>query len=532
MNRHDSDPLHAATNAKLAAVVETSPSQPNRPPGAACRSQHSVKIVTACGMFLVLAVTLLVRAANPTVHSLLWAEQPRSDSAAGTPRPGAVEITNVPPQPVSLDTALKQIPVETRALVLVDARLCKLIASDLLAYVRAASARRHFHIALLPVVRLDDYTPPQIRHALQGWWTARPGLEGIVFVGNVKLPSFFMPRADTPSTRLWPRYFEDLDMTAQRQIQPGTILKECGAGQPWPCVAGAKGFKVPEHDFDGFVPGPSKGPQLWAAFLPVGYQDDAKNNYDGWAEQLTPFLKKVQAFYDGTTSYGRGLYLVSNDISCLARSKPVWDAVGPKQIEFFSINEKGPGAYKNNPAGYLRVDLTKYGSLEEFLAYAGKLPWMDEGWQSAEVFLGNMKESRRRFVWWNVHSNSELSLVSSKQAFAMTNGGLIALLSGCSVGGFRQPGSKSFADIQTAPENNVLVSVVYGRSSFLAALGTPHNRVNDEHATPLFKHMYANGYLGKAHLLQLREQDEDSLDPGSLRGRQEMLIGDPFLDVR
>jgi len=321
-------------------------------------------------------------------------------------------------------------------------------------------------------------------------------------------------------------------MTIQRQLQPGTILKECGPGQPWPCVAGAKKFKVPEHDFDGFVPGRSKGPQLWAAFLPVGYQDDAKNNYNGWAEQLAPFLKKAKAFYDGTTLYGRGLYLVSNDMSCLARSKPVWDAVGPRQIEFFSINEKAPGAYKNNPAGYLRVDLTKYGSLQEFLAYAGKRPWMDEGWQSAEVFLRHMKESRRRFVWWNVHSNPEISLISTQQAYAMTNGGLIALLNGCSVGGFRQPGSKSFVDVRTAPENNVLVSVVYGRSSFLAALGTPHNRVNDEHATPLFEHMYADGYLGRAHLLRLRDQDADSPDPGSLRGRQEMLIGDPFLDVR
>jgi hypothetical protein len=449
-------------------------------------------------MILMLAATLPVRAAEPAVI---------------------------------LDSALERIPAETRALVLVDTRLCKLIASDLSAYVRAASARRRFPIAVLPVVRLDDYAPPQVRRALQGWRAARPRLEGIVFVGNVKLPSFFMPRADTPSTRLWPRYFEDLGMTVQRQVPPGTILKQCGPAQPWPCVAGAKELKVPEHDFDAFVPGPSKGPQLWAAFLPVGYQDDRNNSYNGWAEQLAPFLRKAKAFYDGTTSYGRGLYLVSNDMSCLARSKPVWDAVGPEQIEFFSINEKGPGAYKNNPAGYLRVDLVKYGSLEEFLAYAGKLPWMDEGWQSADVFLGHMKESRRRFVWWNVHSNPELSLISAKQAYAMTNGGLIALLNGCSVGGFRQPGSKSFVDIQTAAENNVLVSVVYGRSSFLAALGTPHNRVNDEHATPLFAHMYASGYLGKAHLLRLREQDRDSPDLGSLRGRQEMLIGDPFSDV-
>jgi hypothetical protein len=157
---------------------------------------------------------------------------------------------------------------------------------------------------------------------------------------------------------------------------------------------------------------------------------------------------------------------------------------------------------------------------------------MDEGWQSADVFLGHMKQFRRRFVWWNVHSNPELSLISNKQAFVMTNGGLIALLNGCSVGGYRQPGSRSYVDVSTAAENNVLINIVYGHSAFLAALGTPHNRVDDEHAASLFEHMYSGGYLGMAHLLQLKSQDQDSRDSSVLRGRQEMLIGDPFLDVR
>ena len=452
-----------------------------------------------------------------------------STSARSSPAEAGPSLPS--PQPTTLDSALQQVSVQTRALAILDARLERLIAPDLSSYIKAASVRRGFPIAVLPIVGLDDYRPPEIRRAIQGWVVARPGLEGIVFVGNVKLPSFFMPRADTPSTRLWPRYYEDLDMTAQRRIPPGTVLKECGPANPWPCVAGMTQFKVPEHDFDDLAQSPSKGPRLWAAFLPVGYQDDAKNNYQGWAAQLRPFFRKALAFYEGA-SYGRGLYLVSNDVSCLARSKPVWDAVGPKEIEFYAINEKGPGVFKNNPAGYLRVDLTRYRSLEDFLIYASKLPWMDEGWQSAEIFLGHMRLSRRRFVWWNVHSNPEVSLVTSKQALAMTNGGLIALLNGCAVGGFRQPGSRSHVDVATTAENNVLVSVVYGRSAFLAALGTPHNRVDDEHVTPLFAHMYSGGYLGMAHLLRLKQQDKDSRGSGALRGRQEMLIGDPFVDAR
>ena len=433
--------------------------------------------------------------------------------------------------PTALDSALQRIPAPTRALVLVDARIYELIAADLSPYVTVASARRGFPITVLPIAGLDDLRPVELRQAIRGWRAARPRLEGILFVGNVKLPSFFMPRADTPSTRLWPRYYEDLDMTVRRRIPPGTVLKECGPENPWPCVAGKKRFTVPEHDFDDFAFGPSNGSVLWAAFLPVGYQDDSKNHYPGWAAQLRPFFKKALAFYGGAP-YGRGLYLVSNDISCLARSRPVWDAVGPKGIEFYAIDEKGPGAFKNNPAGYVRADLTKFRSLDDFLAYAGKLPWMDEGWQSAEVFLGHMQKSRRRFVWWNVHSNPEISLISSKQALNMTNGGLIALLNGCAVAGFRQPGSRSYVDVATTVEDNVLVSVVYGRSAFVAALGTPHNRVDDEHITPLFAHMYAGGYLGMAHLLRLQQEEKESRNPGVLRGRQEMLVGDPFVDAR
>jgi alpha-L-fucosidase len=457
--------------------------------------------------------------------------QPTDKSTGVQPLPGEFGPSIPPPQPTALDSALRLVSEQTRALVLLDARLHKLIASDLSSYIEAASARRGFRITVLPIVNLDDYRPPDLRRAIQGWKVTRPRLEGILFVGNVKLPSFFMPRADTPATRLWPRYYEDIDMTAQRRIPPGTVLKECGPANPWPCVAGMKRFTVPEHDFDDLAQGPSRGPQLWAAFLPVGYQDDAKNNYHGWANQLRPFFKKALAFYQGAP-YGHGLYLVSNDVSCLARSKPVWDAVGPKEIEFYAINEKGPAVYKNNPAGYLRVDLTKYRSLEEFLAYANKLPWMDEGWQSAEVFLRHMSLSRRRFVWWNVHSNPEISLVSNKQALTMNNGGLIALLNGCAVGGLKQPGSRSYVDVQTTAEKNVLVSVVYGRSAFLAALGTPHNRVDDEHATPLFEHMYSGGYLGMVHLLRLKHQDKASHETGVLRTRQEMLIGDPFVDAR
>ena len=390
-------------------------------------------------------------------QAVVWAAPDEGKSSAMAPRP------------TTLDRATQAIPRETRSLILIDARLYKLLATDVLEYARAVAARRKFVIAVLPIVGLDDRRPEEVRSAIQDWRKAQAGLEGILFVGNVKVPSFFMPRADTPSTRLWPRYYEDVSMVPERRIAPGTVLKEAQAGRAWPHVAGLKEFKVPEHDFDDMTRKSGTGPELWAAFLPVGFAEENKNTYEGWAEQLAPFFRKALAFYNGKTKYGRGLYLVSNDLSCLAHSRPVWKAVGAGEIEYYAINEKGPRAFKNNPAGYVRADLTKFASADEFLAYAGKLPWMDEGWQSAEIFLKHMSQSRRHFVWWNVHSNPQLSLVNSRQAHDMQNGGLIALLNGCAVSGFRQPASRSHVDVKTMPADNVMVNVVYGQSSFLAA---------------------------------------------------------------
>jgi hypothetical protein len=415
----------------------------------------------------------------------------------------------------------------------VDARLYELIAPALDGYLEAAAHRRQFGVTLLPIVDLDDRRPEELRAALQSWHAAKPELEGVLFVGNIKLPSFFLPRADIHSVRLWPRYFEDLDMTVTQRVAAGTVLKSSGTATDWPTIVGAETLVVPPHDFDDLTEGRSLGPELWAALLPVGYAEPAKNNYAGWASQLARFFKKATAFHRGEVNYGRGLYLVSNDLGLLERGKPVWDAVGAAQIEFYAINEKGPGSFKNNPAGYQRANLEKYGSLEAFMAYARTLPWMDEGWQSSETFVRHMAQSCRRVVWWNVHSNPELSLVSWEQARDLRNGGLIAFLNGCSVGGFAQPGSSTVVDTPVTAERNVLVNIVYGQSGFVAAMGSVHDRVTDERATPLLRHLYAGGYLGRAHFLRLRQQDRDAQgNPALLREFQEIMIGDPFVDAK
>ena len=74
------------------------------------------------------------------------------------------------------------------------------------------------------------------------------------------------------------------------------------------------------------------------------------------------------------------------------------------------------------------------------------------------------------------------------------------------MGGFKQPGSRSFVDTNTSVERNVLVSVVYGHSAFVAAMGTPHNRVDDECGTPLFATPLFRRLPGHGPLARLRQQ--------------------------
>ena len=50
--------------------------------------------------------------------------------------------------PIALDKAVQEIPKDTRALVLIDARLYKFLATDVQEYARAAAARRKFVIAV------------------------------------------------------------------------------------------------------------------------------------------------------------------------------------------------------------------------------------------------------------------------------------------------------------------------------------------------------------------------------------------------
>ena len=118
-----------------------------------------------------------------------------------------------------------------RALVLIDQRLYTLVYNELRAYVNAACERRGFAIRIMGVDGLDDLRPQEIRDLLIAHRAAQPSVEGVLMVGNVPMPKFFMSRTDTPEIKYWPRYYQDLDMVASKTIQEGSVLPEC-TGEP------------------------------------------------------------------------------------------------------------------------------------------------------------------------------------------------------------------------------------------------------------------------------------------------------------
>jgi hypothetical protein len=436
-----------------------------------------------------------------------------------------------------------------RALVLVDRRLYAEIFEDLHAYLQAACGRRGFAIRLTGVEGLDDLSPQGVRDLLIAARAENAALEGVLFVGAVAVPTFFMSRIDTPQTLYWPRYYEDLDMIPSKTIPDGTQLEACqeptdAEGYPsnWPCLAPgiwSVPFTVPTHDFDDFEQGPHAGLELWAAFLPVGFSGTTRNNYARWGEQLRGFLRKTLAFYADPSAFARDLYHVGNDLNLIAQVGTVWDEVGPEHIDYYAINTLGEGACIDNPACYVRAPLEDFDSLEAFVAYARTLPWMDEGWQDPEVFLSHMNGGDRfprRVVWWNVHSTGGESLITAAQArdgIEPGQGGVIGLLSGCMVGAFQRPGDALPPDLWEIPSvhGNVMVSLIYGQSAFQAAIGSVPLRVSDALYGTLLDAVYVDTYLGLANRGRSDACDQADDRPFGWRNHQDILLGDPFVDV-
>jgi hypothetical protein len=427
-------------------------------------------------------------------------------------------------------------PSSTRALVLVDERLYDELRVEIDTYLAKAHERRGFDIALEAIAGLDDWPFAQVKEHIVAARAANAELEGVLLIGNIKLPTFYKPRADILDTRIYATYFEDFDAHFEKRLTPGAIEPPCGPEHPdfESCAVG--GAIVPEHDFDYMAKGPNAGPEIWTAYMPVGV-GGTDNTYGDFAGQLRPFFEKVIRYYDGQLASNGRFYGVSGDRG--ERFDLTYATWGPSRTDFYG--KPGPHGERGldciTPSGenvcYVRWPLESYASYAAFdEAYTGA-GWVDEGWQDDRIFLGHMNAATYDVVQVNVHSNEIWSLVTNEQARAITGGGLFIGLDGCNVAGYLQPGSPSYTNTWVHVSDNVLMAYLYGSSHAIAGSGDAAWRGHYGNLPVLYHAMKHGGqYLGQAHLMRMVANYERAEDPYNLKEyANEILLGDPFMKL-
>jgi len=423
-----------------------------------------------------------------------------------------------------------------KALMLVDQRLYTQLKNELDQYRTVAGTRRGFAIDLRAISGLDDWGFQTVRNYVIQAKSQNAALEGVLYVGNVKLPSFYKPRPDTLQTRLMPVYLEDLDATFSRIQVPGSIDPACDGTNDAACAVGGPAT-VPAHDLDSITPGAGFATELWAAFMPVGVEG-AANSYNDYANQLRPYLNKVNAYYAGQSVPNGRYYFVSNDIG--ERFDWTWDAFGNKAIDFYGKpgpnGETGDACILANGQNlcYVRWPTQNYATATDFINYFQSQPWVGENWQLGNVFIPQMNAALYSVVEVNTHAYEEWTLINSTEVKALTNAGLLIALDGCSVAGFAQPGSPSYVNTGHLPSSNVAVSYLYGSSKAVASMGSAFDRSHYGNHSLIYREMKVNhAYLGLAHRTRMAENySRAGSSPLDLENQiQESLLGDPFKDL-
>ncbi|MBN1480279.1 peptidoglycan DD-metalloendopeptidase family protein [candidate division KSB1 bacterium] len=439
----------------------------------------------------------------------------------------------------------------TAALVLVDNRLYTLLKSEIDLYIELAEQRRGFNIFVDSDKNLDDYSYIDIRSLIKSYYYSYPELEGVLFIGNIKLPSFYKCRADELSIKLFAAYYEDLHMNVSRHYGPGAVDPYCdGNNSPYCQVVLPGGYSVPEHDYDDIViegppdlsgkkfvhsikstSGIMPEPDIWTCYMPVGNSNTS--SYNDFANQLRPFLTKVISFYQGSYKPNKKMYMVSNDLGEF-NFWELYDDVS--NVDFYSMNPSQDTTCicsgRTPEQCYTRVPLENYASYDAFLNDYNSRFWMGEDWQTPDIYTQHMTDNNYEFVVVNVHSNDSTSIIEYQDANVLQHGGMIMMGLGCSVAGFKQPQSPSNVE-SVWPAKNILVNYLTGDSHFLAALGDPFNRCHYPYFEKMIYYMKKeNDYLGKAHYKRMQHLYANASGTLALKDEvQEMLLGDPFLDV-
>ena len=438
-----------------------------------------------------------------------------------------------------------------KALLLIDSRLYALIGEKLEQYRALAAERRGFAIELRVETGLDDRSFVELKSWLTNEHQLNPALEGVLFVGNVPVPTFYKPRNDNLATRLYPYFYEDLDATWLRAQDPGTLDPLCldQPGQVQQNCNVLADTTVPPHDYDRLIPGSSLGPELWSAYWPVGISG-GPNDYAAFAAQLSSYLDKVIAYYSGRIASNGHYYFVSND-PLWNTLELLWNAAPRTALDFYGR----PGPQGQVGADcivgaenlcYVRWPLESYDSFTAFRQAYEAQPFLGEGWQQPSIFTAHMNAALYDMVEVNVPSDSGLALLDTAESAALTHAGLIVALGGSSVVGFAEPRAASSVDIPSVlPSSSVGVAYLYGQSQALAVLGDPTQRGHAGNFPVVYATLKTTpgAYLGRAHRAQMLKNYADAGYEQCVAANNancgytvsetasEMLLGDPFLDL-
>jgi hypothetical protein len=461
----------------------------------------------------------------------LWEFEVYGTTTGATPT--ATPRTTATARPTATATIAPTATSAPHALILIDQRLYAYVATLVDQYRSLAAARRGFDISLRVVNGLDDWRFDQVKSYIVTERNGNPLLEGVLFVGNIKLPSFYKSRNDSNFTRLLPRYYEDLDGVFAKHNPDGSTDPACTDPTDPNCfIYGPSTIGV--HDFDYTDKGPNPDPEIWTSYMPVGSASGA-NSYSDFANQLTPYLQKLVRYYNHQIPTNGKYYFVTGDKG--ETFDITWDAFTKYNIDLYG--KPGPngetGSMCLTPSGnvcYQRWPIETYPDAPTFINAYNQL-WVGEGWQQDTIFLSHMNATAYQVVEVNTHADETWSVVSSDQARTITRGGLLVGLDGCSVAGFRQPGSPSTVDTAFYPDANLAVAYVYGSSNAVAVMGDPFWRGHYAHYPTIYRELRLYGsYLGRAHLVRMKKQYALSTTPWDLRENgMEMVLGDPFMDL-
>ena len=484
----------------------------------------------------------------------------RPEAAGCTFSPDVVNLNNLTTnktQNFTVSGAMCTGPTSAaKAMILVDSRLYAQLTTQIDQYKELAEARRGFTIDLRKTEQFDSWTFAAVKSYIVTARQANPALEGVLFIGNIKLPSFYKARIDTGLTRLYPRYYEDLDGVHSKRYATGEVDPVCPPSFPdgdTKCIispradGGSGPVTVIAHDFDDTNFGPNPGPEIWTSYMPVGVAGSA-NTYVDFGNQLRPYFQKLARFYNHELVSNHRYYYVSNDKG--EQFGQVWNAFGKNNIDFYG--RPGPNGEVNTdevqgcfPGGgvnlcYSRWNVESYATPDAFITAYNNQPWVGEGWQWYQIFLSHMNAALYDVTDTAIHSTPTESLINYVDVkFSMTNGALIAASSGCSVGAFAQPGAPatSGVDITTMPSENIMLAYLYGTSKAVASTGDPHWRGHYAHFPTMYESLKLGGnaaYLGAANKARLDRLYAQS--PGNKwelkENSAEMLFGDPFMDLR